>query len=175
MRRSTSRAKRQTTKADPANTGQPVSKQAPHASGASVADHATIGASEPANDSNPDTPKKGGRPTLAPHQIKAKSSLVKMTGTEYANIRRNADKAGMPVATYLRTAGLRRRIVVRKTTSALSTDPSIVLQGQRIGVNLNQIAHQLNAALGYVPHELEDALREHKEWMDRIYGRGEKS
>jgi Bacterial mobilisation protein (MobC)./Ribbon-helix-helix protein, copG family. len=62
---------------------------------------------------------------------------VKISYTEKNEIRDRAQKLGMTVSAYMRTAALKQKIIIR-------TDKEMVRQVKYIGNNVNQIAHQYN-------------------------------
>ena len=61
---------------------------------------------------------------------------VRVTTSELAYVQRQADLAGMSVTDYLRTLALTEEVKPRKT----KLEASLLVELNRIGVNLNQIA-----------------------------------
>lgn len=69
---------------------------------------------------------------------------------EYLRIRQSAQKANMSVSDYTRRMLLSGTVVVKRTRNL---DPAVYDQLRRIGINLNQAVHKLNAT-GLIPPEL---------------------
>jgi len=63
--------------------------------------------------------------------------LLKISFSEKEEIKDRAQKLGMNVSAYMRTAALKQKIVIK-------TDKEMVRQIKYIGNNVNQIAHQYN-------------------------------
>lgn len=62
---------------------------------------------------------------------------VKISNSEKEEIKDRAQKLGMTVSAYMRTAALKQKIIIK-------TDKEMVRQIKYIGHNINQIAHQYN-------------------------------
>jgi len=62
---------------------------------------------------------------------------VKISNSEKDEIKDRAQKLGMTVSAYMRTAALKQKIIIK-------TDKEMVRQIKYIGNNVNQIAHQYN-------------------------------
>ncbi len=86
--------------------------------------------------------RKGGRPRLDALRRRAIRLLLHVNLGEAAALRGAAQRARQPLAQYIREAALGRPVVVipeinREAFSSLA----------RIGANLNQLAHHLNAGI----------------------------
>ena len=62
---------------------------------------------------------------------------VKISNSEKEEIKDRAQKLGMTVSAYMRTAALKQKIVIK-------TDKEMIRQVKYVGNNINQIAHQYN-------------------------------
>jgi Bacterial mobilisation protein (MobC) len=97
-----------------------------------------------------------GRPKKAAAEQRSESlPAVRVTAAERAFVEEMAADAGLPLTEFCRQAVLRRRITPRPTDPAASA----LVELNRVGVNLNQIAHRLNAS-GKAPRSLVDTLAE---------------
>lgn len=67
-------------------------------------------------------------------------SGVRVTAAERDHIEAAAERAGLPVADYVRACALGHRLVARRA----SADERMLGEVNRIGVNLNQIAARVN-------------------------------
>ena len=68
---------------------------------------------------------------------------VRVTSAEREKIEAKASEAGLTVSEYSRRAILKSRIKPQQGT--VNADPALLLELNRIGVNLNQIALKVNA------------------------------
>lgn len=66
---------------------------------------------------------------------------VRVTEAEFAAVRRQAEAAGMTVTDYLRQLSLTGRAVPRRG----AVDDRLLVELNRIGVNLNQVVHQAHS------------------------------
>ena len=110
------------------------------------------------------------RPTKEPHEKRsAARPAVRLTQAELTHLQSLAASARLPVSDYVR-----QRLLSGKVTPRPSADQaSLLTELNRIGVNLNQIARQLNRGDQPDPHHLDfvlgqlvDALRR----VARAYG-----
>lgn len=87
---------------------------------------------------------------------------LRFTARERLAVETAAAAAGMNLSDYARTVLLREKGQTRAATKAKTrmTDPGVEIQLRRIGVNLNQIAHRLNAQDLPAPAELTPLLTE---------------
>lgn len=81
------------------------------------------------------------RPELQEHERRiARLPAPRVTIAELAHVQSMADAAGYPLSDYIRTLALTEEIKPRKTR----VDANTLTELNRIGVNLNQIAHAAN-------------------------------
>lgn len=100
-----------------------------------------------------------------------KQVLVRLSDAEFAQLAARSDRAGFARAAFLRAAALgetgpraQRRppvdhVALRRLLGELG----------RVGNNINQIAHALNAGEGHEPAELREALRAYLQLRDAIF------
>lgn len=100
-------------------------------------------------------------------QIDARTERLnlRLTLAERAAIETKAASAGVPPTDYARRVALGSRLAV---VSAQVADPQLVLALNRIGVNLNQIAHALNSQAGVSPAELSQTLARLNQLLDHL-------
>ena len=84
-------------------------------------------------------PRRGGRPRLAEAEQRRHKVTVSLNDGERSVIEAKAERAGLPVAAYLRAAGAGQRLDRR-------VNDRVYHQLARIGVNVNQMAHVANAS-----------------------------
>lgn len=90
---------------------------------------------------------------------------LRLTPGELAIIRGKAHAAGLPVSTYLRQAGLGRKVRARR--GQIRRDA--IYQLIRIGTNINQLARAANTAGQVVALDLlEEALEELRAALDSL-------
>lgn len=91
------------------------------------------------------------RPTKSPTERRTEQVKIVLSPVELAQVKGKADQAGTTATAFVRAAALGKSVTVTQTTA-----PDFMTRHEmrRIGVNLNQIAHTLNAGLGYTPPEL---------------------
>jgi len=83
----------------------------------------------------------GGRPMKSDDERRLASTRADLTLAEKQYIRDQAEAAGMTEAAYVRQCALGQPVVVRKAAA----DARLIHELNAIGVNLNQIARNLNA------------------------------
>lgn len=89
------------------------------------------------------TKRRSGRPKKAPDELASERlSGIRCTVAERAFIDLQAERAGLSQAEFCRRAALGQRILA--TRSKASPDAQLAAELNRIGVNLNQIAHAAN-------------------------------
>lgn len=93
---------------------------------------------------------------------KTRVQSIRFTPYEWVLIRLKAGSANLPPSTFVRRAALSRRILHRTT-------PEAIQALNRVGVNLNQLAHVANAT-GQVPPELYSVLQRIEEAVDELLG-----
>lgn len=97
-----------------------------------------------------------GRPRKSPDERRsARVPFARITDAELAHIEAQAAAAGIDPAEYVRRRVLGQRIAPARTVS----DDRLIVEINRVGVNLNQIAARFNAT-GEQPEGLADALAE---------------
>lgn len=85
---------------------------------------------------------------------------VRFTVEEWELIQRKARSANIPPTTFLRRAGLQRKVIHRTT-------PEAIQALNRVGVNLNQLTRIANTT-GHVPAELQAVLARVEEAVDEL-------
>ena len=101
------------------------------------------------------------RPTKAGEEKRTAQINLRLTEAEMAGLRLDAAKAGVPVSDYVRRSAIGQSVSMR---SASRTDPALITELNRIGVNVNQLArahHRDSAFVAYwreVGAELEAVL-----------------
>lgn len=97
-----------------------------------------------------------GRPRKAEAEKRAERlPAPRVTAAELAHVQAQAARAGLDVAEFCRRAALRQRIAQARAAA----DDALLLELNRVGVNLNQIARRLNAS-GRLPPHLPEVLEE---------------
>lgn len=92
---------------------------------------------------------------------------VRLTPGELAVLRGKAHTAGLPLSTYLRQAGLQKRIRARRGQAGRDA----IYQLSKIGNNLNQLARAANTAGQVVALELlEPVLEQLREVLEELKG-----
>lgn len=88
---------------------------------------------------------KIGRPKKAESELRtARLSGIRLTAAERQHVEILANRAGLDMAEFCRRAILGQRIRARRS----DVNDRLLLELNRIGVNLNQIAHAVNAGRG---------------------------
>lgn len=96
-----------------------------------------------------DTKPQIGRPRLAEgEQRDERLPPVRVTAAELAFVQEQAVRAGLSLSEYCRRIVLRRKVAAARS----GADDALLLELNRVGVNLNQIAHRLNAGGKTPPH-----------------------
>lgn len=92
---------------------------------------------------------------------------LRLTPGELAVLRGKAHAAGLPVSTYLRQVGLKKKIRARRG----QVERDAIYQLSKIGNNLNQLARAANTAGQVVAFDLlEAALAELREAIEDLAG-----
>lgn len=108
--------------------------------------------------------KKRGRPTKADGEARSLSlPPIRVNPVELSFIDEQASKAGLPVSTYARSVLLERRVAPVKS----SIDDKLLLELNRIGVNLNQQTAHSNAGR-HSPDLLELTLIEVRDLIAKV-------
>lgn len=86
------------------------------------------------------TPRRTGRPRLAPGERMTDGVRARMTAAERATVDARAALAGLPVSEFARRAILGAKIAAPAATRS-GIPPGVLSELARVGNNLNQIAH----------------------------------
>lgn len=126
-------------------------------------------ADEGAGDHTAKRRRKTGRPELAPGERMTETVTFRLTVADRAAAEANAARAGIPLAELARRAVTGAKIKDR-AKGAASIPPGLLADLNRVGNNLNQIAHA--AHLGRdLRHNAETALADLRALMDAIAAR----
>lgn len=119
-----------------------------------------------------DTPapkRRPGRPRKAPaEQRDERLPGVRVTAAERVTVEEQAARAGLPVSDYCRRVILRQRVAPAVT----DTDAAALVELNRVGVLLNQLAKRINAG-GAIPPQLADTLDQVRAAVERLAERPE--
>ena len=111
-----------------------------------------------------------GRPKKAPEERRGNGPNPRMTTAEKAEVEQHAAILGISPSEFMRRRSLNYRLpaalAVQRHVAALA----VALL--RIGVNLNQIAHHMNAGRG-APPDLSALIARIDALLDQIYGPGD--
>lgn len=108
------------------------------------------------------------RPPLRPEERKDELlPNLRVTASERAMIEEKAFKAGLTLAGYCRRAIFKARFTPVRT----STDQALLVELNRVGVNLNQIARRVNAGRN-LPPDFPDVLAEVREAVRKVLAHG---
>ncbi len=80
------------------------------------------------------------RPTKEKHEKRSGMLPIRLTLAERAFIEEQATKAGTSISGYLRDVALNKKVTPPKS----KLDASLLMELNRIGVNLNQLTHAAN-------------------------------
>ncbi|UYV12396.1 MAG: MobC family plasmid mobilization relaxosome protein [Phycisphaera sp.] len=106
----------------------------------------------------------GGRPKLDDEERRCRPTHIRWTIAEYNSIHTNADLAGVSVSEYVRRRSLGLPVVAKHARS----DARLVHELNAIGVNLNQIARNLNTGRkGVRAVDLDDILVQLRDALGR--------
>jgi len=109
------------------------------------------------------------RPTKAADEARTEQlPPLRLTASERAYVEAQAAAAGArSVSDYCRAAILGRQVRARPAAS----DPALLVELNRAGVNLNQIARAVNSGRG-LPHDFPDVLAELHRALAKVAGHG---
>lgn len=82
------------------------------------------------------------RPELPPNERSMKQVNIRVTPDQFAHLNGQAERAGMTVSGFVRSAAMGKRVTVQKSTAP---EFMTIHELRKIGINLNQIAHAMNA------------------------------
>ncbi len=106
-----------------------------------------------------------GRPAKRESETRAERVAFRVTQDEADRLQIAADRAGVTVSEYCRAAALGARLRARKERDVSSA----LVELNRVGVNLNQIARALNRGTG-LPSDLSEVLDEVRAAVERLAG-----
>jgi mobilization protein NikA len=89
---------------------------------------------------------------------------VRVTEAELIHVQDQAEMAGLSVSDYLRQRALSGKVTPRRT----SGEASLLVELNRVGVNLNQIARALNGGRDEDPHHIGFVLHELHGVMEKL-------
>lgn len=89
-----------------------------------------------------DLGKSIGRPKAAPGEVRAAVVSVRLTTLERADVEANAARSGLSLSDYCRRAILGHRVTA--STKPQQVNAEALVELNRVGVNLNQIARAAN-------------------------------
>jgi len=77
----------------------------------------------------------------------SKMITIRVTKNEYANLQKTAEKFNLPISTLIKKVATGKKVTASKPAKKVSVaDPKLLTELNRIGNNINQIAHTLNIA-----------------------------
>ena len=104
------------------------------------------------------------RPPLRPEERKDELlPNLRVTASQRAMIEEKAAKAGLTLADYCRRAIFKARFAPKRGT----VDQALLVELNRVGVNLNQIAKRVNAGRN-LPPDFPDVLAEVREAVRKV-------
>jgi len=96
-------------------------------------------------------------------QIKKKKKSYKVgiyfNTAEQEQLRAKADKLGVSFGKFVKNCAIENDIIIRRRTTK-KTDPKLLYEINKIGCNINQIAHQLN--------KMQELERAHPQFKNNI-------
>ena len=93
-----------------------------------------------------------------PPRGRAGGTAVRVTQAELVHLQSLAESAGLTVTDFVRQRALSGRASPARPVSPSGVQASFITELNRIGVNLNQIARQLNRGRSHDPHQLDHVL-----------------
>jgi len=98
------------------------------------------------------------RPRLSGEEKRTAQINLRLTEAELAALRLDARKAGIPLSDYVRRRAIGQRVRARSTGRS---DPALISELNRIGVNVNQLAraHHRDSAFVAYWREVGDELK----------------
>lgn len=108
------------------------------------------------------------RPPLRPEERRDdRLPNLRVTAAERSLVEERAAAAGLTLVEYCRRAIFKSRIAPKRGT----VDQALLVELNRIGVNLNQIAHRVNADKG-LPSDFPHVLAELREAVQKVVADG---
>ena len=111
------------------------------------------------------------RPKLAPEDRRGHPTGIRLNLVEQARIDASASAYGLTRADYLRRRGLSQRLP--STVAEAHSQALIATALLRLGVNLNQIAHHMNAGRPAPLAELDALIARINDALDQLYDPGD--
>lgn len=111
------------------------------------------------------------RPRLAPEDRRDHPTGIRLNMAEQARVDSAASAYGLTRADYLRRRGLSQRLP--STVAEAHSQALIATALLRLGVNLNQIAHQMNAGRGAPHAALHALIARINDALDQLYDPGD--
>jgi len=109
---------------------------------------------------------KIGRPRKAPaEQRSERLPGVTLTPAERHHVELTAARAGLSVMEFSRRAIMGQRIVARRPAEKITAD--LLAELNRVGVNINQIAHAVNSGRG-LPYDMPEVVAELRAVLAKI-------
>lgn len=104
------------------------------------------------------------RPQKAPQDRRSEQINIGLSPYELARVKCKADEANTTVTAFVRASALNKRLTVQQSDA-----PDFMTRHElrRIGVNLNQIAHALNAGLPHDQSALSAAITKLDDLFDK--------
>ena len=101
---------------------------------------------------------KIGRPRKAPaEQRSERLPGVTLTPAERHHVELTAERAGLSVMEFCRRAIMGQRVLARRPAEKITAD--LLAELNRVGVNINQIAHAVNSGRG-LPYDMPEVVAE---------------
>lgn len=126
------------------------------------------------SNATPDTQQGKGRnpmarPQKAPHEKATEQVNIRLSPVDLARLRVKAARAGMTVSDFVRAAALNKSVTVTETSA-----PDFLTRNElrRIGSNLNQVAHVMNAGGISSPDRIEALVAKLDTLFDRWLDHG---
>jgi len=111
-----------------------------------------------------------GRPKKAPDESRTdRLPAPRVTAAERAFVEAEASAAGVGVAEFIRRRALGQRVTAKRVTA----DDQLLLELNRVGTNLNQIARAVN--MDRLPNDLHEIIAEVREAVAKVAGGGDGS
>lgn len=108
------------------------------------------------------------RPPLRPEERRDdRLPNLRVTAAERTLVEERADAAGLTLVEYCRRAIFKSRIAPKRGT----TDQALLVELNRVGVNLNQIAHKVNVGRN-LPADFPDVLAEVRAAVQKVLAHG---
>lgn len=108
------------------------------------------------------------RPKKDQTESRGERLTLRLRPGERAQLAARASAAGLTLSEFARVAALGQAAEIPPPAAVVAADPALVLAINRIGVNLNQIAHGLNRTLGFVPEDVRTTLERVNSYLDQV-------